>query len=444
MSKIGIIIQREYLSRVTKRTFILTTLGLPILIILFYAVMGFIIASDNNKLNIAVVDESKVYENQLQDQSKNKKFEYFGKEALDTLYNTYDKNNYDLLLHIKPFNPDVKVPDSNTIIVHTQDNVSLDASNYVNDRLDEVYKQHVLLAAGFNTSAIDSIRNISVKFKTISAKNVNTNSAVAFGIGQACGALIYVVILIYGTMVMRGVMEEKTNRIAEVIVSSVKPFELMMGKIVGIALVGLTQFAIWGIFIVIISSLAAFILPTILDADTLSQIQQSQNATPNLNMPITKGAISASNIQDMMGLSGINFKLIGACFILYFIGGYFLYSSMFAAVGSLVNEDVQEAQGLTLPVTMPIIIAFLIGIQASKEPNSTLALFGSIFPLTSPIVMMSRMAYNPPIWQIILSLTILIIAFIGFTWLAAKIYRTGILMYGKKGSWKEVWKWIKN
>jgi ABC-2 type transport system permease protein len=236
-------------------------------------------------------------------------------------------------------------------------------------------------------------------------------------------------------MVMRGVMEEKTNRIAEVVISSVKPFELMMGKVIGIALVGLTQFVIWIVFIGLLSTVLAAVIPGFNPAPVM--------VNPGMAGAIPTEAIQATAMQEKMAeVLAMPWLKIGIYFLIYFMGGYLLYASLFAAVGSLVNEDVQEAQSLTLPITMPIIIGFIISIQAAKDPNSGLAVFGSIFPFTSPLVMMSRIAYNPPFWQIALSIALLIGTFIGTIWLSAKIYRTGILMYGKKITWLEVGKWI--
>jgi ABC-2 type transport system permease protein len=240
-------------------------------------------------------------------------------------------------------------------------------------------------------------------------------------------------------MVMRGVMEEKVSRIAEVIISSVKPFQLMMGKITGIGAVGLVQFIIWIVLVFGLQLLLPLIFP-----DLLNQMH---------GQPIQPAGIQAAQaIKDnggmteiMRSFSQINFPLIIGCFIFYFLGGYLLYSSLFAAVGSAVNEDPQDAQSLMLPITMPIIFAIVIMTKAVNEPNSGLAVFGSLFPLTSPIVMMARIAHGIPdgvsLWELILSMVLLIAGFIATTWLAAKIYRTGILMYGKKPTWKEMWKW---
>jgi ABC-2 type transport system permease protein len=229
---------------------------------------------------------------------------------------------------------------------------------------------------------------------------------------------------------MRGVMEEKVNRIAEVIVSSVKPTQLMMGKILGIGAVGLVQFLIW----IILGLVINLVITPLIGVDSQATAKMGE---------------AAQQVQQQGGvaafLAQIDIPLVLGCFIFYFLGGYFLYSSLFAAVGSAVNEDPQDAQSLLLPVMIPIIIAIVIAMKAVNDPTSNLAVFGSLFPLTSPVVMMARVAHGIPdglsTWELIVSMLLLILGFIGTTWVAAKIYRTGILLYGKKVTWKEMWKW---
>lgn len=255
-------------------------------------------------------------------------------------------------------------------------------------------------------------------------------------IGYVMGFLIYLVILIYGMSVMRGVSEEKTNRVAEVIISSVKPFHLMLGKIIGIAMVGLTQFVMW----LLLTGLLQFMLPLFVpglgdmlhSGPAMADVQQKMQSVDQHEL--------ASFLQTLYAQ---NWALIIGCFLFYFLGGYFLYASMFAAVGSMVNEDQQEAQQMTLPITMPIIFGFIIMASTIKDPNSPLSVFGSLFPLTSPIVMMARIPYGVPAWQIALSMLLLVGGFTFMTWLSARIYRTAILLYGKKVTWKEVFKWLR-
>jgi ABC-2 type transport system permease protein len=265
------------------------------------------------------------------------------------------------------------------------------------------------------------------------------NSGIAYGIGYAAAFLIYITLFIYGSMVMRGVMEEKTNRIAEVIVSSVRPFQLMMGKIIGIGAVGLTQFFMWMILVIIFSSILNFMLPP----EVMEQVSGANAQMPGNNKEVSDAILNLARVQNE--LSSVNWPLIISCFIFYFIFGYLFYAALFAAVGSAVNEDPQDAQSLMLPITMPIVLAIVIMMNAIIHPEGSLATWSSMVPFFSPVVMMSRVPFGVPgtvpWWQLGLSMAILIAGFLFTTWLSAKIYRTGILLYGKKVTWKEMWKW---
>jgi ABC-2 type transport system permease protein len=268
----------------------------------------------------------------------------------------------------------------------------------------------------------------------------DTSFDVANGIGYAISFLIYITLFVYGAMVMRGVMEEKTNRIAEVIVSSVRPFQLMMGKILGIGAVGLTQFLIWIILMAVLSTVMSSFIP----ADVMLQAQQASEQIPGQSQ---QGSEAIRNLAlAQKSLSTINWPLVIGCFIFYFIGGYLFYAALFAAVGSAVNEDPQDAQSLMFPITMPIVLAIIIMINAINDPGGSLATWSSMVPFFSPIVMMARVPFGVPdtvpYWQLILSMLLLIAGFLFTTWLSAKIYRTGILMYGKKPTFKEMAKWI--
>jgi ABC-2 type transport system permease protein len=241
-------------------------------------------------------------------------------------------------------------------------------------------------------------------------------------------------------MVMRGVMEEKTNRIAEVIISSVRPFQLMMGKIIGIGAVGLTQFLIWIVLIGILTTVATSIIPP----EVLQQVQQSQEGMPGTSQQSSEAFKTLATAQ--LTLSSVNWGVVVFCFLFYFLGGYLFYASLFAAVGSAVNEDAQDAQSLSLPITLPIILAIFIMMNAINDPGSSLATWSSIIPFFSPIVMMARVPFGVPdtvpYWQLGLSMLLLVAGFLATTWLSAKIYRTGILSYGKKPTWKQMIKWI--
>jgi ABC-2 type transport system permease protein len=432
MSKISTIIKREYLSRVKKKTFLLTTILLPVIFLGGSVLIGFLTASSKQDFKLAVVDESKIFEQKLWDSSKSKVITYLAVSKLDSIKTNYEAKGYDAVMHIKPLANNRL--DTNSITIYTDGTLGLETTSYLEDRLNSVYQSKLLSDNGMSISAIDSIDAIDVKFNTETKDKNSVSTTVASSIAGFCGFLLYLTLFIYGMMVMRGVMEEKTNRIAEVIVSSVKPFELMMGKVIGIGLVGLTQFLIWAVLIGVIGS----IFGTMYAVNSISPDQLTQ----------VQGAAKIASKSDAVSgifstLSSINWLKIGGCFIFYFLGGYLLYASLFAAVGSLVDEDVSDAQGFTTPITLPIIIAFIIATQAVNDPNSGLAVAASIFPLTSPLVMMARLPFNPPVWQIIASMLCLVLAFWGAVWVAGKIYRQGILMYGKKLKWKDVFSFFK-
>lgn len=432
MNKVWLIIQREYITRVKKKSFLITTFLIPILMLGLTSTMMYLSMKSENKETIAVIDDSGVFTHKLDSTSSTFTFKYVNPLAGESNDSILERNDCNILLHIYPFTNGK--PDS--IHILKDGGVSLNAKSFIKDELNSVFEIKQMQDAGINKEKIDSIHSASLDIKSFDLKNnQETSSEVATMIGYVMGFLIYIVILIYGMGVMRGVMEEKTNRIAEVIISSVKPFQLMMGKIIGIAFVGLTQFTMWLVLTAILQLFLPLLIPGLTDTmhgPGVAQIQQQMKEVPQNEIA-----------SLLITLSHQNWLLILSCFLFYFLGGYFIYASMFAAVGSMVNEDQQEAQQMTLPITTPIILGFIIMASAIKDPNSSLAVFGSMFPLTSPIVMMARIPYGVPAWQILTSMLLLIAGFLFMTWLSAKIYRTGILMYGKKASWKEVFKWIR-
>ena len=433
MNKTWLIIQREYLSRVKKKSFLVITLLVPLIIVGFYAaIFAIAISGGSDKQKIAVLDEANLFEgNPTLLKDDNAAYTFIRNETESSFKTKYKKQGYSMFLYVPPLN--IQHPD--LIKLHSQSAVNILAKSRIEKKIDKAIEAKRLLAAQIDPDIYKAINSdISIDNTVDSGKGEKKSSAgVAYGVAFAGGILIYIILLIYGTMVMRGVMEEKTNRIAEVIVSSVKPFQLMMGKIIGIGAVGLTQFAIWIVLIALLQSIIPLLFP-----DMFHQII----AQGGMNAP----AIPQTGTQKMVatiseGIGSLNIGLIVCCFIFYFLGGYLVYASLFAAVGSVVSEDQQEAQQLMLPIMMPIILAFVIMSKAASDPNSNLAIFGSLFPLTSPIVMMGRITYGVPWQQLVLSMLLLIGCFLLFTWLTAKIYRTGILMYGKKTSWKEMAKW---
>lgn len=433
MDKIFLIARREFLTRVQKKSFLLTTILLPLLFFGFYALIIYFSISSDEKYTIAVVDKANIFKGKIENDD-NVNFRFVNNENEQTLKQQVENGNYDGYA-VVPGNANVL--DKISIPVVTEKSVGLMSRDKIEDKLNAALEQQRLLALNISPAQLDSAKKEgNIQFSTIKGKNDSgAEAGISYAIGYISGFLIYIVLFIYGAMVMRGVMEEKVSRIAEVIVSSVKPFQLMMGKILGIGAVGLIQFIIW---IILVTSLN-FLLPMMFP-DIAAKMQGS-----NMQSGTMQAAETIKNSGIIGSTGNINIPLILGCFIFYFLGGYLLYSSLFACVGSAVNEDPQDAQSLMLPITMPIIFGIVIMTKAVNEPTSGLAVFGSLFPLFSPIVMMARIAHGVgdvvPLWQLLTSMALLIVGFIITTWLAAKIYRTGILMYGKKPTWKEMMKW---
>jgi ABC-2 type transport system permease protein len=427
MNKIGLVIKREYLTRVRKKSFLLTTILVPLVIMGFYAAIIAISVSDqSDKATVAVIDEA----NLLSDTAKlgslnNLSFHFIQHETETSFQAKYKSEGYKYFLYI----PILDINKPKGINLHSESAVSLNTKSKIEKIINAAIEAKRLKDANIPADQYKAISSdVSIANPLDSGRQ--SVAGVAYGVSFVCGFLIYMILMIYGTMVMRGVMEEKVNRIAEVIVSSVKPFQLMLGKIIGIGMVGLTQFGIW---IVLLFSLQ-FVLPVIFP----SLAHQFSEAANNS----TQSGAAGVFVEVTNGLRSLPIGLILFSFIFYFLGGYLLYASLFAAIGSVISEDQQEAQQLVFPVMMPIILSFVIMTKAVSDPNSSLAVFGSLFPLTSPIVMMGRITYDVPAWQLLTSMVLLVLGFLFLTWLTSKIYRTGILLYGKKVTWKEMLKWV--
>jgi ABC-2 type transport system permease protein len=438
MSNTFLIARREFLTRVQKKTFLLTTILLPLLIFGFYALIIYFSVKTGDHIQIAIVDNAKLMTNINDKQNGDIQF---------NVVQNVTTSELDYIVQKKQITGYIVIPENynimgfDTLSLKSDKSIRILTRDKIQRKFSELLEEKRLTTLNLNKKQIDSIQNANtLQFTSLQGeKDSNAKAGISYGVGYFSGFLIYIILFIYGTMVMRGVMEEKMNRIAEVIISSVKPFKLMMGKITGIGAVGLMQFIIWIVLVLILTMLLPLFFP---------QLAQLTN-----NLPMQPGAMqtaeSVKNSGELQGimsaLSTINFPLLIGTFIFYFLGGYLLYASLFAAVGSDVNEDPQDAQSLLLPITMPIIFAMVIMTKAVNDPNSFIAVFGSLFPLTSRIVMMARIAHGipngVPLWQLLVSMALLIGGFLATTWLAAKIYRVGILMYGKKPTWKEMWKW---
>jgi ABC-2 type transport system permease protein len=434
MNKLWLIIRREYLTRVTRRSFILATILTPLAFALFFVVVGFIFAyeSDDSK-RIAIIDEGDMLNNRIKDEDN--LFFKFVDTDLETLRSNFEEMDYDGILVI-PKLKDILTRD-HTIYYYSEKQPTLDIETLIKQRISNSIRDYKIDALNLKKEELDALNTrISLDPEPISDTGEDASKltgAIAAAIGGIMGMIMYMTVFIYGMMVMRSVMEEKTSRIVEVMISSVRPFQLMLGKIVGVGAVGLTQVAIWAILIPAV----IFIVNLVFGFDTTSTMEMQANA-PNVD-PEEAEALAA---QILAELQNQNWWAIFPLFIFYFLGGYFLYASLFAAVGSAMGDDLGEGQSLTIPITIPVILAFYIMFVAIQAPNSSLAVGSSLFPLFSPIVMPARLAFGPPTWEVILSMLLLAGTSIFFVWLSGRIYRVGILMYGKKVTLKELGKWM--
>lgn len=443
MNKIFIIIKREYLSRVKKRSFLILTFLTPLLIAGIYAFMIWMIMKDDTeKRNIAVINESSL--EQPVSSTEFTSFQYFNNMSFEEGKKLLEDQHFYALLRIPENIMDSKMAELFSYKQVTIE-VKSEVGSQIREHIEKLKRAQIILEANMP----DLEQKLAATRTPISMKTIKfgeggevkqSSTEIAMAIGFIASFIIYMFIFLYGVQVMRGVIEEKSNRIVEVIISSVKPFQLMMGKIIGVAMVGLTQFIMWVVLsgvIIIIGT--AMILPGV-DLDTLQQAKTLSE------LPAGAGSLNAEQLkmaQDLLGTFDLGYVagILGA-FIFFFLGGYLLYSALFAAVGSAVDNET-ETQQFMLPITIPLILAMYIGFAVAKNPEGSLAFWGSIIPLTSPIVMLVRIPYGVPVWELLLSMITLIGSFLVVTWIASKIYRTGILMYGKKVSYKEIWKWLR-
>jgi ABC-2 type transport system permease protein len=412
MNKVLLIIQREYLSRVRKKAFLVTVFLVPALLLAMYAVM-YLIYKNSSELNathvVKVIDESGMFAGKLHNK-KNIRFESLN-SPLATAKKDLKKYEDEILLFIP------KVYDSEkSVQVLSEKKPNITVSHEIERQMNEIATNNNMVARGIDTAQLRNIRsNISISSKEVTdTGDKESNIGALYGVGVAGAILIYLSLFIYGAQVMRGVIEEKTNRIIEVLVSSVKPFQLMLGKIIGVALVSLTQFLAWIILSIAVSFLA----------------------NKYFNAP-------QSPILGMLeGLRNVPFGYIVSLFLFYFLTGFLLYSALFAAVGSAVDSE-SETQQFMFPITMPLLFTYLISVTfLAQNPDSSLAFWLSVVPFTAPVAMMVRLPFDPPAWQLAVSMCMMVIGFIFTTWVASRIYRVGILMYGKKASYSELVKWF--
>ena len=420
----------------------MTILG-PLLMAGVFIVPIWLAMRDKTDHQILVLDHSGLFIDKLPD-SKTIKFTY-GAESLQSAKAKLKDGPFDLIMVVKgdPINDGKTTP-----ILYYIKQPGMSTEQYVTNVMENILFDYRLQGDSIDVSKIDKARRpvemLTIKV-TEGGKDEKTNTGTNMAVGFVCAIIIYFMIFLYGSQVMRGVIEEKTNRIVEVLVSSVTPFQLMLGKIVGIALVGLTQFILWIGLTILIQTVTVSVLFKDQLADTMKRNAQVEKVMKNdLSAGVSKmeKVKSPNEVIDLFNeFNNINKTKLLVCFGFYFLFGYLLYAALFAGVGSAVDSEA-DTQQFILPITVPLIASFIIAQAVATDPDSSMAQFFSIFPLTSPIVMMVRLPFDVPVWELALSMLSLIVGFLFFTWLAGKIYRTGILMYGKKASWREIGKWL--
>ena len=433
MQKTWLIIKREFITRVRKRSFIIMTILGPILSAAIFILPAILATLPADERTVLVLDEAALLD--FDKGSDDLQFRYLppAEFDFDKAKEFFKKKDDYAFLHIpisEGGDPDFIA--RNTALYRDGD-ISIGVENYIENKLENLLQKEKLKSQGVDPQVLAlSKTRVSIKTFNISAGTATESLApVKMGIGYVAGFLIYIFVFVYGAQVMRGVIEEKTSRIVEVMISSVRPFQLMAGKIFGLAAVALTQFFIWVVFGAIFYALAVFFI--------LRDKLDSANVAASQNQMMDNDNELIFNIFNT--IEAINFPLIIGCFLFFFLFGYLLYAALFAAIGSAVDKE-SDTQQFMLPVSLPLIAAIVVLIRAIDAPDGPIAFWFSMFPLTSPIVMMARVPFNVPAWELALSMFILLATFVGMIWLAGRIYRTGILMYGKKPSLKEMVKWI--
>jgi ABC-2 type transport system permease protein len=436
MNKILLIIQREYFTRVKKKSFLIMTILGPLLMGGVFVAIALMDKVDTEQKKILVVDETLVFKDRFADSER---VDFLSTELpLRMARHAAADSGYFGVLYI-PATANVSALEK-AVVLYSESQPGMEVVDRIESTIEKEINEQKYIEAGIDPEKLAAIRT-NVQVGTRDMEDQQTSTPLASGLGFAGGFLIYMFIFIYGAMVMRGVLEEKTNRIIEVIISSVKPFQLMMGKIIGVALVGLTQFMLW----VVLTTLIFTVVGTsmggdVADKEMVQSVVQSGQMPLNAEVQQIQPQDALSKVTGMMAT--VNFPLMIGMFIFYFLGGYLLYSALFAAVGAAVDAET-DVQQFMLPITIPLIISYVAAINVLNNPQGNIAFWFSIIPFTSPIVMMVRIPFGVPWYEVALSMVLLVGGFIFTTWLAGKIYRIGILMYGKKPSYKELWKWIR-
>jgi len=435
MNKVWIIIKREFLIRVTKKSFLISTILVPLIFPAIMAGMIYMMVKESGTSTadkIMVVDEAGTF---TLDSTKKFQFYYF-EGTLEQAKTVYSESQDFALLYIPEF--DIKNPEG--FVLYTRKNPGMDKTAALKDILTDKIRDEKLENYNIESSVLKSLRaSVSFEEKTLTetGQESDSNTDLLYGLGMGMGIIIYMLVLLYGIQIMQGVIEEKSSKILEIIVSSVKPFQLMLGKIVGIASVGLIQFLIWIFLITFVTSSVTAYFGLDMPQD---QITQQVTASMGEEMPAQAEGLTKAR-EMMQQVWDLPLVYMASVFLFFFIGGYLMYGALFAAIGSAV-ESVQESQQFQFPVTLPLLIGYLgLFTFILRDPHSSISFWLSVIPLTSPVAMVGRIAFGVPAWELALSMVLLVAGFIGTTWLAGRIFRVGILMTGTKVNWKVLLRW---
>lgn len=444
---IGVIINREYSTRVKKKTFLLTTFLVPVLLALCGVIMGVVMVNVKEKTKtVAVVDESGIVMSYLKN-SEQISFQDMSSEPLDTVKARLADLGLDGVLSISKIDEQKNLQASFTSVKPVGMGVTATMSRYIDDALED-YRIRSYDIDGLE-EIVNSVKaDVPIRTFVLDEKGGEkvSESGVNSILSMVLGIFIFLFITMFGSMVMTAVVEEKTSKVVEVLISSVKATELMFGKIIGVALVALTQFFLWIVLsIVLLSAGMGIIAPKMMDTvDAQSIVAGLPEGTNQFDAMTAVLSQSDSELGDVVGtLAGLNIGQLVLYFIVFFVLGYLLYASLFAAIGSAAVDNENDTSQLQMPVTIPLMIAYFIALYAYNAPDSAVALWGSMIPFTSPIVMLARIPFGVPGWQILLSIGLLVVTTIACAYLSAKIYKVGVLMYGKKTTFKDLWKWLK-
>ena len=461
LKKLGIIIQREYLNKVKKKSFLLTTFGVPILFAGMYAVMLFVmLKAEGDSKRIAVIDNSGIVMEKLEN-TKLITFTQLSETDPEAVKNRLGDYDADVLLYISPLDSATK---SVTATTYADKPMGMETAEAIEHRINdavEAYRIDSYDIPGLEQIMEDVHSNVHLTSYTVDEEGKETisQSEVYMIVSMVLAMALYMFIALFSGMVMSSVIEEKTSRVVEVLVSSVKSTELMFGKIIGVALVALTQFLLWIVLTGVIIGILGGIVGMDKITGTLSQNQvETMPGMTSMNDAMgnalsmeqlqaltdtTAVAEGPTGMEAVLGtLGSLNYTQLIVSFLLFFLFGYLLYASLFAAIGSAVENEA-DTQQLQIPVTIPLLLGFFIAFYAFRAPESSIVWWGSMIPFTSPIVMLARLPFGVPMWELCLSIGLLILTFFVCAWASAKIYKVGILMYGKKSTFKDLWKWLK-